>query len=176
LIFRRQAAMENRTHSILYVDDEPQNLNLFRSFFEQQYTVHTAESGPEALRILGESDIQVLLADQRMPGINGIQLLETVAKEYPETVRVLVTGYADIDVVIDAINRGAVYRYLNKPWDVDEVQATIRNALEVYELRRKNQTLIDSLDKQNRLLRKKVAELNFREHHRQGDPPTTGGD
>ncbi len=160
---QRQVAMENGagTYSILYVDDEPQNLFLFRSFFEQEYTVHTAESGSEALRILGESDIQVLLADQRMPGINGIQLLETVAKEYPETVRVLVTGYSDIDVVIGAINRGAVYRYLGKPWDVDEVQATIRNALEMYELRRKNQTLIASLDKQNRLLRKKVAALNF---------------
>ena len=147
---QRQVAMENGagTYSILYVDDEPQNLFLFRSFFEQEYTVHTAESGSEALRILGESDIQVLLADQRMPGINGIQLLETVAKEYPETVRVLVTGYSDIDVVIGAINRGAVYRYLGKPWDV-------------YELRRKNQTLIASLDKQNRLLRKKVAALNF---------------
>jgi len=155
--------MENGagTYSILYVDDEPQNLYLFRSFFEQEYTVYTAESGSEALRILGESDIQVLLADQRMPGITGIQLLETVTKEYPDTVRVLVTGYTDIDVVIDAINRGSVYRYLSKPWDVGEVQATIRNALELYELRRKNQTLITSLDRQNRLLRKKVAELNF---------------
>jgi response regulator RpfG family c-di-GMP phosphodiesterase len=155
--------MENEagTHSILYVDDEPQNLNLFRSLFEQEYTVHTAESGSEALRILGESDIHVLLADQRMPGIDGIQLLERVARAYPETLRVLVTGYSDIDVVIDAINRGSVYHYLRKPWDVEEVQATIRNALEVHGLRRNNQKLIASLDKQNRLLRKKIAELDF---------------
>jgi len=149
------------TYSILYVDDELQNLYLFRSVFEQEYTVHTAESGSEALRILGKSDIRVLLVDQRMPGISGIQLLETVAREYPETVRVLVTGYSDIDVVIDAINRGAVYRYLSKPWDVEEVRATIRNALELYELRGKNQALVATLDEQNRLLRKKVAELNF---------------
>jgi signal transduction histidine kinase/DNA-binding NarL/FixJ family response regulator len=141
-------------HKILYVDDEPQNLYLFRSFFEREYTVITAASGAEALEILAKQEIQVLLADQRMPGINGIQLLETVAKEYPETVRVLVTGYSDIDVVIDAINRGAVYRYLSKPWDIEEIKATIRNAIEIFELKRKNQTLIGSL-------RKKIDELDF---------------
>jgi signal transduction histidine kinase/DNA-binding NarL/FixJ family response regulator len=148
--------MEQRAggHKILYVDDEPQNLYLFRSFFERDYNVITAASGSEALAVLAEQEIQVLLADQRMPGINGIQLLETVAKDYPETVRVLVTGYSDIDVVIEAINRGAVYRYLSKPWDIEEIKATIRNAIEIYELKRKNQTLISSL-------RRKIEELDF---------------
>ncbi len=147
--------------NLLYVDDEPQNLYLFRSFFEEKYNILTAESGSQALDILARQPVQVLFADQRMPGMNGIQLLEAVAQEYPETVRVLVTGYSDIDVVIDAINRGAVYRYLSKPWDVDEVSATIRNALEIYELRRKNRALIASLDRQNQLLRRKVEELRF---------------
>ena len=153
---KHRTVMENRTgaYNILYVDDEPQNLYLFRSFFEHDYNVLTAESGNEALQLLQQQEIQVLLADQRMPGINGIQLLETVAREYPQTVRILVTGYADIDVVIDAINRGSVYRYLSKPWDIEEIKATIRNALEVYELKRKNQTLIGSL-------RRKIEELNF---------------
>jgi len=148
--------MEHRSgaYRILYVDDEPQNLYLFRSLFEQDYDVITAASGTVALGILANENIHVLLADQRMPGINGIQLLETVAREYPETVRVLVTGYSDIDVVIDAINRGAVYRYLSKPWDIDEIKATIRNAIEVYELKKKNQTLIGSLHK-------KIEELDF---------------
>ena len=148
--------MEQRTgcHKILYVDDEPQNLYLFRSFFERDYTVITAASGAEALAVLAEQEIQVLLADQRMPDINGIQLLETVAKEYPQTVRVLVTGYSDIDVVIDAINRGAVYRYLSKPWDIEEIKTTIRNAIEIYDLKRKNQALIGSLHR-------KIEELDF---------------
>jgi CheY-like chemotaxis protein len=90
--------MEHRSgaYRILYVDDEPQNLYLFRSLFEQDYDVITAASGTVALGILANENIHVLLADQRMPGINGIQLLETVAREYPETVRVLVTGYSDI--------------------------------------------------------------------------------
>jgi signal transduction histidine kinase/CheY-like chemotaxis protein len=142
------------TYTILYVDDEPQNLYLFRSFFEQDYKVITASSGSAALDTLAKQEIQVLLADQRMPGINGIQLLQTVAKRYPETVRILVTGYSDIEVVIDAINRGSVYRYLSKTWDFDEIQATIRNALEFYELKKKNQALIGSL-------RRKVEELRF---------------
>ncbi len=148
-------------YNILYVDDEIQNLYLFRSFFEQQYNVLTAESGTEALAILSQKTIQVLFVDQRMSGMNGIQLLETVAVEYPDTVRVLVTGYSDIDVVIDAINRGSVYRYLSKPWDLEEVAATIRNAVEIYELKRKNESLIDSLDRQNKLLLRKVEELAF---------------
>jgi signal transduction histidine kinase/CheY-like chemotaxis protein len=149
-------AMERRTdcHTILFVDDEPQNLYLFKSFFGRDYNVITAASGTEALAVLAGQEIKVLLADQRMPGINGIQLLETVARQYPETVRVLVTGYSDIDVVIEAINRGAVYHYLSKPWDIEEIKATIRNAIEVYELKKRNQTLIGSL-------RKKIAELDF---------------
>ena len=149
-------AMEQRAggYTILYVDDEPQNLYLFNSLFEHEYNVLTAASGTEALAILAEQEVQLLLADQRMPGIDGIQLLETVAREHPETVRILVTGYADIDVVIGAINRGAVYRYLGKPWDIEEIKATIRNAIEVYELKRKNQTLIGSL-------RRKIEELDF---------------
>ena len=142
------------THTVLYVDDEPENLYLFRSLLEDQYNVETAETGAQALAVLAEREVQVLMADQRMPGISGIQLLETVAKEYPQTIRILVTGYPDIDVVIDAINRGAVYRYLSKPWDIEEIKATIRNAIELYELKLKNQSLIGSL-------RKKIEELDF---------------
>ncbi|MBN2551474.1 MAG: hybrid sensor histidine kinase/response regulator [Spirochaetales bacterium] len=142
------------TYTILYVDDEFENLYLFRSLFEDQYDVQTAESGAQALAVLADREVQVLMADQRMPGISGIQLLETVGEEYPQTIRILVTGYSDIDVVIDAINRGDVYRYLSKPWDIEEIRATIRNAIELYELKLKNQSLIGSL-------RKKIEELEF---------------
>jgi two-component system NtrC family sensor kinase len=123
--------------------------------------VLTARSGPEALRLLQENSVHVLFADQRMPPMSGIQLLEKVARAFPETMRVLVTGYADIDVVIDAINRGSVYRYLSKPWEADEVAATVRNALEVISLRQANRRLIASLDEQNRLLLRTVDELRF---------------
>jgi signal transduction histidine kinase/CheY-like chemotaxis protein len=148
-------------HDILYVDDEPRNLYLFRSHFGKAHRVHTARSGAEALEIFARTPIHLLLADQRMPQMSGIELLERVSREYPEAIRMLITGYADIDVVIDAINRGAVYRYLSKPWDVDELSAAIRDALELYELRARNRSLLASLNEQNRLLSRKNRELGF---------------
>lgn len=148
-------------YALMYVDDDPQTLELFRRFFSRDYRVFTATTGAEALDVLSQEAVHVLFADQRMPAMSGIQLLETVARDYPDTARVLVTGFADIDVVIDAINRGAVYRYHSKPWDFEELGGTIRNALEVYALKRHNQELIASLDEQNRLLLRTVEELRF---------------
>lgn len=155
--------MESRRdeHTILYVDDEPANLYLFSTAFSGQYTVLTAASGPEALRLLQDNPVHVVFVDQRMPGMNGIQLLEAIAQSHPDAVRVLVTGYSDVDVVIEAINRGSVYRYISKPWDVEEIAATIRNALEIRSLKSSNQALLASLDAQNRLLKRKVEELRF---------------
>jgi two-component system cell cycle sensor histidine kinase PleC len=152
---------EPTRYALMYVDDDPQTLRLFRRCFSEEYRLFTAASGAEALEILARESVQVLFADQRMPGMSGIQLLETVAREYPDTTRVLVTGYTDVDVVIDAINRGAVYRYLSKPWDVEDLTATVANALEVHDLRLHNQQLIASLDEQNRLLLRTVEELRF---------------
>ena len=124
-------------HSILYVDDDKQNLFLFQSLFVHLYRVFTATSGKEALSILIEHSIQVLFADQRMPEMNGIQLLERITGQYPDIIRILVTGYSDIDVAIDAINRGSVYRYVSKPWNNDEVITTAKNAVEIFELKKK---------------------------------------
>ncbi|MBN1837372.1 MAG: hybrid sensor histidine kinase/response regulator [Spirochaetales bacterium] len=148
-------------YSLMYVDDDPQVLELFRRFFSKEYRVFTATTGSEALGVLSREPVHVLFADQRMPAMSGIQLLETVARDHPDTARVLVTGYADIDVVIDAINRGSVYRYLSKPWEFEELAGTVRNALEVHSLKRHNQELIASLDEQNRLLLRTVEELRF---------------
>ena len=148
-------------HSLLYVDDDKQNLFLFQSLFGRLYRVFTATSGKEALSILAEHSIQVLFADQRMPEMNGIQLLERITGQYPDIIRILVTGYSDIDVAIDAINRGSVYRYISKPWNNEEVTTTAKNAVEIFELKKRNLTLISSLDTQNKLLRHKVEELKF---------------
>jgi len=148
-------------HSLLYVDDDKQNLFLFQSLFGHLYLVFTATSGKEALAILSEHSIQVLFADQRMPEMNGIQLLEKITGQYPDIIRILVTGYSDIDVAIDAINRGSVYHYISKPWNNEEVTTTAKNAVEIFELKKRNTALISSLDTQNKLLRHKVEELKF---------------
>lgn len=157
----KQDQPQNPTYSLLYVDDDKQNLFLFSTLLDQDYRVLTTDSGPKALLLLEKHDIQVIFADQRMPEMSGIQLLEAVSRDHPEIIRILVTGYADIDVVIDAINRGSVYRYISKPWDNDELVATIRNAVELYELKQKNLALIASLNTQNQLLQRKVRELKF---------------
>jgi signal transduction histidine kinase/FixJ family two-component response regulator len=155
------AVDETGRYTLMYVDDDAQTLRLFRRYFSDKYQVFTATTGQEALVTLSRGSVNVLFADQRMPGMSGIQLLETVAREFPDTARVLVTGYSDIDVVIDAINRGAVFRYLSKPWDFEELASIIGNALEVHSLKSHNQKLIDSLDEQNRLLLRTVEELRF---------------
>ncbi len=148
-------------YSILYVDDDLQNLFVFRTLLTEVYTVHTAQSGLQALELLEQHPVQVIFVDQRMPEMNGIQLLQKVSQRHPDIIRVLVTGYSDIDVVIGAINRGAVYRYISKPWDNEEIRTTVRNAIEIYELKKRNRDLMASLDAQNRLLRRSIEELRF---------------
>lgn len=156
-----QDRLQKQPYSLLYVDDDKQNLFLFATLVSQDYRVFTADNGREALSLLKKHSIQVIFADQRMPEMNGIQLLEAVSRDFPEIIRILVTGYADIDVVIDAINRGSVYRYISKPWDNDELLASIKNSVELYELKQKNLALISSLNTQNQLLQRKVQELKF---------------
>jgi len=122
--------------TVLYVDDDRANLVAFRAMADSQYEVLTARSGEEALQILAErQDIAVLITDQRMPGLSGIDLCERVQSLHPDIVRMLVTAYSDLTAAIAAINRGHVSRYLHKPWNADELLATLRDAVERYRLR-----------------------------------------
>jgi len=122
--------------TVLYVDDDRANLIAFRAMADSQYDVVIARSGDEALRIMAErQDIAVLISDQRMPGISGIDLCERVHAAHPDTVRMLVTAYSDLSAAIAAINRGHVSRYLHKPWNADELLAILRDAVERYRLR-----------------------------------------
>ncbi len=121
--------------TVLYVDDDRANLLAFRAMAEPQYEVVTARSGEDALKLLGQlRDVAVLLADQRMPGMSGIDLCERVRAAHPDIVRMLVTAYSDLTAAIAAINRGHVSRYLHKPWNADELMATLRDAVERYRL------------------------------------------
>lgn len=122
--------------SVLYVDDDRANLLAFRAIAEPQYVVVTARSAEEALRILEQrQDFAVLLSDQRMPGLSGIDLCERVHASHPDIERMLVTAYSDLGAAIAAINRGHVGRYLHKPWNTDELLATLRDAVERHRLR-----------------------------------------
>lgn len=116
---------------ILFVDDEDRIVRLLRRIFRREYEVFTASSGAEALEILAEQHINVLVSDQRMPTMTGIALLSEARKLSPGTVRVLLTGYADLVAIIGAVNEGEVFRFLNKPWNQDEIKAVVAEAAEL---------------------------------------------
>jgi len=136
--------MANR-QCILYLDDEENNLFAFKALFRRDYEVLTTTSPQEAVSLLSSHDIQVIFSDQKMPDLSGAEFFELTAREYPDAVRVLVTGYADIEAVIDAINKGQVYRYVTKPWDEHDLRMCLQNALQRYsdqrELKVQNQRL-----------------------------------
>jgi signal transduction histidine kinase len=120
---------------ILYVDDDADNLVVFEALCADHFEVCTASSGAQALEILAKEEIAVLLADQRMPGMTGVELAEHASKEHPEVVRILVTAFGDLSEAIDAINRGQIRGYLRKPWDAEEVLAILRESLSTYATR-----------------------------------------
>lgn len=127
---------------ILYVDDEIGNLNYFKSAFRREFNVLTAESGDAALKILKEDqDIPVILTDQRMPKMSGVTFLMQSINLVPDAIRILVTGYSDMETVINAINHGHIYYFINKPWSYDEMSIVIQRALDTYNLRVKNKEL-----------------------------------
>ncbi len=138
--------------NVLYVDDEVGNLTAFKASFRRSYNVFIAESAKEARQILDENKVEIILTDQRMPEVTGVEFLESIIEFYPDPIRILVTGYSDINTVISAVNNGQIYKYISKPWDNDVLKLTIDNAYEVYRLRKENQELSKSLIEVNKQL------------------------
>ena len=138
--------------SILYVDDEINNLNSFKAAFRREFNVLLASSGTEGLDILQTNVVHVIITDQRMPQMTGVDFLIEVLKKYTDPIRILLTGYTDINAVIDAVNKGHIYYYLNKPWDEQQLKIIIKNAYEIFRLREENKELITKLiDANNQL-------------------------
>ena len=137
------------TSGVLYIDDEINNLNSFKAAFRRDFNIYVAQSAKEGRRILEEQEIGVIITDQRMPVMTGIEFLESILNVYPDTIRILLTGFSDMNAVMDAINRGQVYKYLVKPWQNDELRLYIQNALEIYHLRLENKDLAKLLKQAN---------------------------
>ena len=126
------------TYKIMIVDDEPANLRTLLRLFREEYQVITAESGTEALTLLQQHDVALMISDQRMPQMTGIELMKKTVEVRPQMVKILLTGYTDIGALIESINSGLVYRYLTKPWNNDDLQGTVARALEHYEISKSN--------------------------------------
>lgn len=144
--------MSDKKITILYLDDEENNLTSFKAAFRREYKIFTTTTAQEAVRILSDNEIHIVISDQKMPNISGVEFFELIVQDFPEPIRMLLTGYADIEAVIDAINKGQVYRYIAKPWNETELQMTINNAYETFVSRRQ-------LKKKNEELEKAYNEL-----------------
>ena len=120
-------------HRILIVDDEPANLRMFERLFRDNHDVITATSGLEALEMLDQYNVALIISDQRMPGMTGIEFLKRAAQMRQQTVRIILTGYTDVTDLVDAINSGVVYKYITKPWVNTDLLQTIQRAVEHYE-------------------------------------------
>ncbi|OJU77844.1 MAG: two-component system response regulator [Bacteroidetes bacterium 47-18] len=146
--------------NILFVDDEESNLFSFKANFRIKYNVFTAISGDTALQLLETQPVDIIITDQRMPGMTGVEFLSKVLEKYPEPMRILLTGFADMNAVIDAVNKGKIYHYLTKPWNEEELDNTIQKAYQEYllqkEIKTANEKLAISNDQLEFLLRQKL--------------------
>jgi response regulator RpfG family c-di-GMP phosphodiesterase len=141
--------------NVLYIDDEVHNLNAFRAGFRRLFNIFLAESAAEGRKVLEMENIHVILTDQRMPVTTGIEFLESILDEFPDPIRILMTGFADINAVIDAINKGKVYKYIQKPWMEDELRIHVQKAYDIYSLRQEKKDLTQKILETN----KKIEEL-----------------
>jgi len=133
-------------HNILYVDDEKSNLNVFKSVFRRDYDIYTASEGMEGLEIMKKEDIHLVITDQRMPGMTGVEFLKEIKKVWEKPKCVLLTGYSDHKVIKEAINEIGIYRYIDKPYDHDDMKVLIDGALEVYQLQLDKEKLSEELE------------------------------
>lgn len=140
-------------YKVLFVDDDPINTESFVLSFCEEYDITTAASGEEALEIFkNEPGISVVLSDQRMGKMSGVELLSSIYAINPDTVRIIITGYIDVSDIIDAVNRGHIYQYVLKPWDIVQLRLILEQATQTWNLTLENQKLADALREKNQLL------------------------
>lgn len=141
------------SYKMMIVDDEGANLRTLERLFREDYTVITAQSGAQALSLLEQHDVAILITDQRMPEMTGIELLKKTTELRPNMVRILLTGYTDVGSLIEAINCGLVYRYMTKPWNNDDLRLTVNRALEHHEVMKSQHWLMRANERLHARLR-----------------------
>lgn len=152
-------------HAILFVDDEANSRKYFRRLFGRKFRILEAEDGVEALKVFREnaSEIGIIVTDQRMPNETGVGFLTKIAGDYPDIIKILSTAYSDIDAAIGSVNKGGIFRYITKPWDIPELEITLRRAMEFYIVKRERDALLGAkmLAFGNVLLANRLAAFAF---------------
>ena len=155
--------MEKELDQVLYIDDEIENLRGFQFLFKKFYRIFLATSVDEAFEILKNNKIKLIIADQRMPKMTGVDFFEIASDMYPDIIRIILTGYSDVEAIIRAINKGKIFKYVTKPWDKEDLKLIIDNALWSYNISAENKNLIKSLKEANlnlEIANKKLEEAN----------------
>lgn len=156
-----------KQHTLLFVDDEANILAaLKRVFRKNDYVVHTASGGEEGLEIIKRQPVDLVMSDQRMPGMTGVEFLKRVKDLYPDAVRIVLSGYSEISAITSAINEGEVYRFVTKPWNDEELKLAVAHSLEQQDLRRQNRLLLKTVQEQNEKLKTLNEELERRVEER----------
>lgn len=141
--------------NILYLDDEITNLEIFRISFKREYNIFATDDPEEAFKILANNPIDVIITDQQMSKMKGTEFLQKTFEKYPDAIRIILTGYADISVVVEAINKCGIYKYISKPYERDDLKVTIDKAIEMQRVKKENQWLLENLEKNLQDLEKK---------------------
>lgn len=144
--------MSEQKIRVLYVDDEVNNLVTFKANFRQRFEIFTASSAQEGMDILEKETVHVIITDQRMPGVKGVSFLESILEKYPDPLRMLLTGYSDIEAVIDAVNKTHIYKYITKPWKNEELAEAIEEGYRLYQRNMERKELIAKLTRTNEQL------------------------
>lgn len=149
---------KKKKFSLLYVDDEATNLRVFKANFRKFFNVHTTTNPIEAIDILKQEEIQVIVTDQRMPEMTGTQFLEKILPDYPDVIKIILTGFTDIEAIKDGINRCGIYKYITKPWNFDEMKGVLERGIETYQESIESEEHIKDLEDTNVVLESKVKE------------------
>jgi response regulator RpfG family c-di-GMP phosphodiesterase len=146
--------MNDFQHTVLFVDDEENILHSLKRLLRKEgYRMLTANSGSDGLEMLKEHDVHLVVTDQRMPGMSGTEFLAKVKENYPEVIRIVLSGYTDVDAITESINKGNVYKFMLKPWNDQNVKLEIKQALEQYDLMQVNKTLHEKVMEKNEELK-----------------------
>ncbi|MEP4533694.1 MAG: response regulator [Cyclobacteriaceae bacterium] len=157
-IVGKERPKKTKKYSLLYVDDEATNLRVFKSNFRKFFNVFTTTNPIEAIDILRDNDIQVIVTDQRMPEMTGTELLEKILPDHPDMIKIILTGFTDIEAIKDGINRCGIHKYITKPWNFDEMKGVLDRAMDAYQASQDSEDHLKDLQHTNVELENRVKE------------------